>query len=329
MAAIRLGLQFARQTPAMRAAVARGAAYYFFAVATLALLPVVVRDRLEAGAGTFTLLFALFGVGALAMPLCMEHLRKRLSGDGLIALATVLQAVAAAAFAVSGDTAVLALAAVASGFAWIAVGVALQVVAQLSLPAWVRGRGLAAVTMAFMAGSACGSIVWGELATRGSLALAFGAAALGSLASLGLRRWFPTSHLPEEDLTPSRHWPEPSVAMPIEDDEGPVIVTIEYHIDPDQADAFTELMQESRPLRLRGGAVSWALLRDSARPGRFIEQFVEESWIELLRHRDRVTMAERELRDRKFAFHVGAAAPVVTYLVAQDLTRRKRLAQLA
>jgi hypothetical protein len=74
---------------------------------------------------------------------------------------------------------------------------------------------------------------------------------------------------------------------------------------------------------LRAGASSWALFRDPANPGRYVEQWVEESWLELLRHRDRVTVSERELRDAKRAFHLGPEPPARTFLIAEDVARRK------
>jgi quinol monooxygenase YgiN len=74
---------------------------------------------------------------------------------------------------------------------------------------------------------------------------------------------------------------------------GNVVVTIEYLIDPARADDFRALMQESRRSRLRQGALEWELLRDVNRPGRFVEQIVDESWTEHLRRFDRVTCQRR------------------------------------
>jgi quinol monooxygenase YgiN len=111
--------------------------------------------------------------------------------------------------------------------------------------------------------------------------------------------------------------------MPVEHDEGPVQVMVEYLVDPERAAAFVELMQESRRSRLRAGASSWALFRDPANPERHVEQWVEESWLELLRHRDRLTVSERELRDAKRAFHIGPEPPAMTFLIAEDIARRK------
>jgi MFS family permease len=292
-------------------------------VALVALLPVVVRDRLAAGPNTFTLLFGLFGLGAVTLAFTVGALRRRLSRDGMIAMGIALQTGASLAFALGTNVVVLAVAMVASGFAWISVAASLGVTAQLALPAWVRGRGLAAVQMAYMGGGTFGALVWGQIATTWDLRTAFLAAAVVTAANVVLVRRYPVSTLREENLTPSRHWREPEVAMPVEHDEGPVQVMLEYLIDPRNADAFVELMQESRRSRLRAGASSWALFRDPANPGRYVEQWVEESWLELLRHRDKFTEAERELRDAKRAFHLGPEPPARIVLVAEDVARRK------
>jgi MFS family permease len=321
--AMRVGLQFARQTPAVWAVLLRGTAYFLSAVALVALLPVVVRDELGAGPNTYSLLFSLFGLGAVTLALTIRIWRSRLSRDGMIISGIAMQTAAAIAFAAFQNVPVLAVAMFLSGVAWISVASALSVTAQLALPAWVRGRGLAAVQMAFMGGSTIGSLVWGQVATTWNLRIAFTAAAITTLASLALARRYPLASIREEDLTPSSHWREPEVAAPVEHDEGPVQVMLEYLIDPKNSEAFVALMQESRRSRLRGGASSWALFRDPANPGRYVEQWVEESWLELLRHRDRLTVSERELRDAKRAFHIGDGPPAFNYLIAEDVARRK------
>ena len=321
--AIRVGLQFARQTPALRAVLIRSFAYFFFAIVPLALLPVVVRDELDGESSTYTMLFGLFGLGAIIVVPTMQWLRTKLSGDQLVGAAVGLQALAALAFALSTNIGILALAMVAAGYSWLAVASVLSVTAQFVLPAWVRGRGLAAVQMAFMGGGAFGAAIWGQVANTWSIPIAFGVTAASSLASIALIRWYPVTGLAEEDLTPSRYWPEPAIATSIEHDEGPVQVMVEYLIDPVNEEPFTSLMQESRRLRLRSGAISWALFRDPANAGRYVEQWVEESWLEFLRHRDRLTLGEQEVRDRKRAFHIAGDPPVWTYLVATDLARRR------
>jgi quinol monooxygenase YgiN len=324
VAAMRVGLQFARETPAVRAALIRGSFYFLSAVALVALLPVVVRDRLDAGPNTYTLLFGLFGLGAVALAFTIGTLRRRLSRDDMITAGIVLQTGAALAFALSTNVVVLGAAMVASGFAWISVASSLGVTAQLALPAWVRGRGLATVQMAYMGGGTLGALLWGQIATSWSLVAAFAVSAVGAAASFLLARRYPVSTLREENLAPSQHWREPELVTSVEHDEGPVQVMVEYQSDPKNDSAFIALMKQSRQSRMRAGASSWAFFRDPENPGRYVEQWVEESWLELLRHRDRLTVSERELRDAKWAFHIGSEPPVRIVLVAEDVARRRR-----
>ncbi len=50
----------------------------------------------------------------------------------------------------------------------------------------------------------------------------------------------------------------------------------------------------------------------TSRPERFIEQFMEHTWADHLRHHDRMTM-DRALQLRVQQFHRGEPAPIVTH----------------
>ena len=94
------------------------------------------------------------------------------------------------------------------------------------------------------------------------------------------------------------------------------MVTVEYEIDPAQAEAFTEVMQRTRRARLRQGALSWGLFRDVAVPGRYVEYFVDENWLEHQRRLERFTAFDAELRGQRLIFHIGAEPPVLRRYVA-------------
>jgi hypothetical protein len=69
-----------------------------------------------------------------------------------------------------------------------------------------------------------------------------------------------------------------------------------------------------RRQRLRNGAYARELFEDSADPGRLVEAFHVESWLEHLRQHERLTNADRTMDERVRAIVVGE--PRVTHLIA-------------
>jgi hypothetical protein len=121
------------------------------------------------------------------------------------------------------------------------------------------------------------------------------------------------------DFTPAQSGvlaPEPSQA--VNPEAGPVMVTLEYQIDPARADAFAEVMQRTRRARLRQGALSWGLFRNVAKPGHYVEYFVDENWVEHQRRLERFTAFDADLRAERMAFHVGSEAPAFHRYVADS-----------
>ena len=310
LSAMRVGLQFVRESAPLRGVFLLVSLFFFHSTALLALLPLLARRLTGGDAATYTLLLASMGVGAIMLALVLPRIRQWLTGRQMVLAGTVLQSLSTLvmAFAPSVYLAVPTMA--LAGMAWLCVANSLSVSAQMSLPDWVRARGMSMYQMAIMGGSALGAAVWGQVATVSSLNSSLVASAFtGSIAMLVATRWL-KDDLIEEDLTPSRAFKVPVAQMP--PSNGPVMVTIEYLIDPERAAAFLEVMQESRSSRLRQGALNWELLHDLGEPQRYLEQIVDESWTEHLRRFDRITGADVTLRDRKLAFHTGNEAPKIT-----------------
>jgi quinol monooxygenase YgiN len=203
--------------------------------------------------------------------------------------------------------------------AWISTANSLTLAAQVALPNWVRARGMAIYQMALMGGAAAGSLLWGQVAGFSSVRIAVSAAAV-----VGPLLWLLTRRLSVEGGTDPDFSPvKPSIsALPVIDigpDEGPVMVTVEYQIDPADAEAFAQVMEKTRRARLRQGALSWGLFRDAAVPGRHIEYYVDENWLEHQRRLERFTAADAGLREQRLAFHRGDAPPLVRRFVAEGL----------
>lgn len=308
--AMRVGVQFVRQSPRMRAVLWRISIFFLHATALLALLPLLAKGLEGGGAGTFTLLLASMGAGAITAAMFLPRLRQAMARDVLVIRGTALQAAATGVMAVAPNVYVAVPAMFVGGMAWITTANSLSVSAQLALPNWVRARGMSIYQMAIMGSTALGAAVWGQVATWSNVHVSLGIAAVtGVLAMLLVQRLVADRSM-EEDLSPSRAFKAPVADAP--PGTGPVVVTIEYFIDPARATEFRAVMQESRRSRLRQGALDWQLLHDISRPARYVERIEDESWTEHLRRFDRVTASDVALRERKLAFHVGDAPPVVT-----------------
>lgn len=319
--AIRAGLQYVRQSPVMHAVLLRMAMFFLASQALLALLPLVAKGLPGGGAGTYTLLLAAMGGGAIVAALFLPRLRQFMTRDELLRNGTLLHAGATLAAAFAPNVYLAAPAMLAAGMAWISVANSLTVAAQMALPDWVRARGMSVVQTAVMGGSALGAALWGQVATLTDLRTSLMLAAIAASAGLLALRRFRVGGRAEEDLTPANLWKVPEVAIPFEPDQGPVLITVEYRIDPARAAQFAELMRESRRSRLRNGAIAWGLFRDTADAGRYIEYFVDESWIEYLRRLERMTAGDQALREQREAFHIGAAPPVISRYIAEPVTR--------
>ncbi len=127
----------------------------------------------------------------------------------------------------------------------------------------------------------------------------------------------------DQDLTPATLAATvPPPVIEIQPGEGPVMVTVEYQIDPARADDFNAVMQDTRRARLRQGALSWGLFRDTTQPGRYIEYFLDENWIEHQRRMERFTAADVGLREQRLAFHQGPEPPRIRRYVAEPMNRR-------
>jgi quinol monooxygenase YgiN len=289
--------------------------FFFTSTALVALLPLVARGLEGGGAGTFTLLLACMGSGAIVATWFLPQLRRELSRDALVLSGAALQSMAMLAIAFTTHIWVAVPAMLLAGAAWITTANTLSVSAQMGLPDWVRARGMSMYQMAIMGASASGAAVWGQVATIGNVHLSVASAALAGVLAMALvNRLMPGQGM-VEDLTPSNVFKTPQADEPPA--HGHVMVMVEYRIDPVRAVAFRKLMQESRRSRLRHGALSWELLQDINDPGRFVEMIEDESWTDHLRRFDRVTTADVALRDRKLAFHIGESPPLVTRSVME------------
>jgi MFS family permease len=317
--AMRAGLAFTMQSPRLKVVLLRIFLFFIQAYGLVALLPLVARGLHGGGPATFTVMLSCVGAGAIVAALYFPKLRARFSRDEFVRYGTLIHAAFSVLIVLVPEVWVALPAMVIVGMAWISVANSLTLSAQMALPDWVRARGMSIYQTALMGGSAAGAVLWGQVADWTSVRTSVIAAAVFGVAALLLTARLRIEHGEEIDFTPvaARTLPEPAIS--IGPSEGPVMVTLEYRIDPARATEFVEVMQETRRARLRQGALSWGLFKDSAEAGRYIEYYVDENWVEHQRRLIRFNASDAALRTRRLALHLGPEPPVLRRYVAQSL----------
>jgi MFS family permease len=323
--AMRAGVRYARSSSPLKATLVRAVGFFVFASAYWALLPLIVRERLAGSAQLYGVMVACIGAGAVAGALLLPRIRERLGPDRLVAMGTLGTAVAMLTFALVQVPAAAAGASLVAGASWIAVLSSLNVSAQMSLPDWVRARGLSVYNAVFFGSMALGSVLWGHTAGRLGIPFTLLLATAGALLGILLTRRFHLQTGGTLNLSPSSHWPQPLIAGAVEDDRGPVMITVEYRIDASRAPEFLLALDKLAQARRRDGAFAWGVFQNAAQPDSFLEYFLEDSWLEHLHHHERVTQVDRDIQTRVQAFHLGAVAPIVTHFVAADASTTERV----
>jgi hypothetical protein len=171
--------------------------------------------------------------------------------------------------------------------------------------------------MVFNGGLMFGSVLWGVVAERFGIPAALLLSA-GGLAAASVVTWpwnLPGDH--SLDLRPSRHWPAPVVAgSTLPGDRGPVLVTVEYIVAPENRAAFAAALAANAHIRRRDGAIYWHHFIDTAAPRRHLEVFVVESWLEHMRQHERVTRADLAIEAEVRKFHDGPDPPRVSHFIS-------------
>jgi len=309
-------LRYVRFSPPIRVLILRSGLTMFFASALLALMPSVARSISDSPTG-YGILLGCFGAGAVLGALTMQPARARWSEDrvasGGVAILGVTTAIAGFLHAMLPLAATMLVA----GAAWIVFISVMSALVQSLAPDWVRARVLSIFMLVFQGGLAAGSALSGALAARAGIQQALLWAGLGIVATTALGL---VARLPDAttDVSPWNHWRMPAIVKDLrpELDEGPVLVTLEYRVNPDQAEAFLEAIHEYGRVRRRDGAYRWGVYRDLEDADRYVETFLIRSWAEHLRQHERSTKADREVEERLRTYVTGV--PKVRHLVAAE-----------
>jgi hypothetical protein len=213
-------------------------------------------------------------------------------------LGTIGTVVALFLFAVAREPAVALVASLIAGASWIIMLTTLFVSAQVALPEWVRGRGLAIFLTVYFVAMTFGSALWGEVASREGLPFALAAAGVSAFIGMLLTWRWKLQTGAALNLTPSMSWRAPCFLNRVADDDGPILAIKEYTIDPTDRAAFLAIMQEVGLERKHDAAYAWHVFEDPVEAGKVMETFLIHSALELKYREARVTMADQMMFDQ-------------------------------
>jgi hypothetical protein len=202
------------------------------------------------------------------------------------------------------------------GASWVLALSTFNVTVQTSSPRWVVGRTVSIYQMVTFGGLAIGSWLSGVVAHRFGLAICLASSGALMAISALLGRRLPLRQPEGLNLDPSRTWSsEHRAQLDRLIDTGPVVVTVEYRIALEDAEAFRLAMRELRRIRRRDGAKRWSLMQDMAAPEIWIERYHSPNWVEHLRRHHRFTVSDREIERKVLDFHQADQPPHVRHLI--------------
>ena len=162
ISAMMTGVRYARYSRELDATLIRAVAFVPFASAYLALLPLVARTQMGGGPEVYGALMASIGAGSIAASFALKRLKARLGPDRLAALGTVGTILALLMFAAARELPLALLGGLFAGASSIVMLAILYVSAQVALPEWVRGRGLAIFLTFYFGAVTFGSAAWAK-----------------------------------------------------------------------------------------------------------------------------------------------------------------------
>ena len=322
-------VRYVRYTPGMQVILTRNFVCSLFIAAVPALVPVVALQHLRLQASHLGLVFTSMGIGSLlGATLILPYARAKASPNTLTILAGVMLVVVLVLMSIVPNLWMFLPVTALAGISWTVKASELWIAGQRAMPDWARGRMNAVNLMASQGGVALGGVLWGGAATYVGLGPTLVGGALLLTASLTLAIPLSINFASSLNLDPA---PLKTTSLMIgsthefsftpELDDGPVTVTRDLIIRPEDREEFLALVKEYRLVFLRNGAFLFRVDENLEHPGTFRTEMLLSSWAEHLRQFARMTKAETELVERVWAMHAGDEEPVVRhYLEANRLS---------
>lgn len=300
------GVRYILHSPPARVPLSRAFVTATAGGAMAALMPLVSRDLLGGGPQTFGILLGVVGLGALVSGLALAWLRERFGSETLVRVSAVCSGSAYVLVGVSHSLPLTVAALFIVGSLTMMTFSLFNIEIQVSSPRWVVGRSVAAFQAAAAGGTGIGAVVWGLVAQRYGPQVALIGSGLCLIGCVAFGLWLKMPAARDASSIAEAAIPtDPEVKLALTARSGPVIVEIEYRIDPDQARLFYGTMQQMQSIRQRNGAYGWSISRDIADPALWTERFHCPTWLDYLHQRARSTQADRVIELAVWNLHSG------------------------
>jgi hypothetical protein len=309
-------MRFARHSPGLRAVFVKTSVWAACTAAMWSLLPLIARQKLGLDSTQYGLLLTAFGGGTLLGATLLPRMRARVSLENTSRIGIVIWALASILMSYSVNYWLTMIYMAAFGAAWVTVNSCLNIGAQLAVPSWVRARALALYVLIFQGCIGLGSIIWGKVGDYTGLSAPLLSAGIVLLIGLVLGSRYHLGVVENLDTTQSGHWADPDIVYQPLPHHGPVLVTVEYSIDPARAVDFNKAMTQLGVQRKRDGAFQWHVFCDLSKPNRYIESYMVETWGEHVRQHERVMNADIEVEERVDAFQVAETEILVRHYIS-------------
>jgi MFS family permease len=274
--ALRTGFRHVVNARQFRLLVVLTAAWFVTGSALFALLPVVALRELGLGPGQYGWVLALLGGGAVVGTVLLAPLRARVHATRFVTVMMPVFAVCLLGIGLAHAPLVLMVVLPVTGAAWTAVGAVLLSLGQQLLPGWVRARGMGYYLMASQGGMALGALLWGAVANRLGVTVAFAVAALAVVPTwiAALLGRFPEVTV----LAEVPGWPLPDAELTDDVLDRRAHVAVTWRVPAELREQFLDAMADVRRSRRRTGGREWVLTSDVEQPDVYVESWTVDSW---------------------------------------------------
>jgi MFS family permease len=320
LSAMRAGIRFVRNTPAVQYAMVRTIAFSIPAAAPWALLPLLVREHLGLGAGMYGVILGMMGIGGVTSGMLLPLVRGRIDRGTTVVACTLSSCAGIALLGLSHHWLPAAFGMLLFGVGWTSAYATIQAAAQLVCPPWVRARALAIYQLAQNGALTAGSFAWGWLGgTIGLPHTLLVAAGIGLALAFLVRRYsidLATGRraMAAAEPLPTPEAPAAELMSRLRRARGRVMETVHYRVEQSQRAAFLAAMAEVRQVRGRAGALFWQLYEDVAHPEGWLEVWSVESWTDHLREVTRLSEEDRAVLARAGVYQSGDGPRPARYI---------------